>query len=178
MTALQTLLTLDEIFTADALLAHGLASESQANTWLMRATEGGYIVPAGVHSGVYYNLMKDPQGPQRRRLQVVQLLYPTSVLVGPSALDSGNLATESGQSVDVAILKRPTTRTIDGVNIVMRENSWYRVHEPRFIAAQNALSLPRLTPADAILDANTSGDWGSSFESRQFGRPARCCASP
>lgn len=158
VSSLDRLRRLGEVFDLHDVLAEEGMTENNAHTWLMRTVNLKHIAQAGGRSGIYYNLVKDPDGPRTRRLEAVARMYPSAVVVGVAVLFKHGLIAEEHLEIDVAIPKAPSTRTFEGVHFVTREKSWFVDHQPRFIAPGEAFKLASLTPGDAVEDARVFKD--------------------
>lgn len=157
MATLDRLLTLAPVFTLDDLREQGL-KDGNAYAWLLRTVNARHIVSAGARSGVYYNLVRDPEAVDKRRLEAVARLHPTAVVVGAAVLHAHGWVDRAPAEIDVAILKQPTTRTIDGVRIVMREHGWHREHGPDLLRDMAVFPIPSLRPEQALADALSAKD--------------------
>lgn len=158
VSSLERLRRLQEVFDLKDVLAEEGMTENNAHTWLMRTVNQSHIAQAGGHSGIYYNLVKDPDGPRTRRLEAVARMYPSAVVVGAAVLHKHRLIDDEHLEIDVAIPKAPSTRTFAGVKFVTREKSWFTGHETRFLPAGTLFAIASLTPEDAIEDARCFKD--------------------
>lgn len=156
-TTLERLLTLGPVFTLYELREQGL-KDGNAYAWLLRTVNAGHIMSAGARSGVYYNLVRDPEVVGKRRLEAVARLHSTAVVVGAAVLHAYGWVDRAPAEIDVAILKQPTTRAIDGVRIVMREQAWHRDHGSELLRDDAFFPIPSLRPEHALADVLSAKD--------------------
>lgn len=162
MKAVDRLRALPEVFTLSDLLnpdrGIGLARET-AHTTVMRWAQAGLVKSAGPRAGIYYNLLRDPQGASERVLQAAARLDPSAVVVGAAVLHAHGWTTQIPQLYDVAILSSRTVKQLDGVRFVMRPQAWYRRMHAQILQRQDSpFDIPSLQPQAALDDALASDD--------------------
>lgn len=155
---LDRLLALPPVFTLQDVRRLGL-SDGAEHIFIMRMSQAGRIAPAGPRASVYFNLVRDGQGPLNRRVEAAAMLYPSAVVVGAAVLHAEGWITQIPQVVDLAVLERRSTRQVDGINFVVRPKSWYFEHADHIVpATESAFGVPALAPAAALADARERGD--------------------
>jgi hypothetical protein len=162
MKTIDRLRALPEVFTLIDLLnpdrGIGLARET-AHTTVMRWAQAGLVKSAGPRAGIYYNLLRDPQGESNRVLQAAAKLDPSAVVVGAAVLHAHGWTTQIPQLYDVAILSSRTVKQLHGVRFVMRPQAWYRrVHAQILQREDSPFDIPSLQPQAALDDALASDD--------------------
>jgi len=146
------LLELAPLFSLVSLARMGLP-RTQAHVFLARATAAGLVASAGPRTGIYYNLLRDPHGPQNRTLEAARLLYPSAVVIGLAVMHDACLTSQIARQIQVAVLNRRTVKSIDGVILVRRPRSWYRTMQSSTIPAhESSFGIPALTPQAAFED--------------------------
>src|SRR5438105_7093931 len=118
MKTLERLMQLPPVFRLEELIQLGLERET-AHTSVMRWADRKLIVQAGPRAGVYFNLVRDRNGPNNRLLEAARKLYPSAVVIGPAVLNAHGWATQRPHETDVAVLKVPSARQIKGLHLVM-----------------------------------------------------------
>ncbi len=122
------------------------------------------VKPAGPRTGVYYNLVKQPSVTWDMRVEAVQMIYPSAVLVGASVLHSAGWTTQVSRVLTVGVKARRSYAMIDGIHLSGRSPGWYRlVHDRLSIEHRQGFStfgLKALTPAMALADVHANaGGW-------------------
>jgi len=159
MRTLDRLMQLPPVFRLEDLLHLGLARET-AHTSVMRWADRNLIVQAGPRAGVYFNLVRDRDGPVNRLLEAARKLYPSAVVIGPAVLHAHGWTTQRPHETDVAVLKMPTARQIKGLHFVMRAQAWYGQEAPHLLRAgeDSPFEIDSLPPERAVKDAKEHGD--------------------
>jgi hypothetical protein len=158
MKIIERLTALPVIFTLNDLVRLGLTRET-AHTTVMRWVDRGVIAQAGPRAGVYFNLLADRQAPQRHRLAAAKLLYPSAIVIGAAVLHAHGWTTQPPQTIDVAILEKPTAKQLTGLHLVMRPRSWYERFVPELLRAdESPFEIESLPPAAALADAQAWRD--------------------
>ena len=159
MTAtIDRLLSLPEVFTLADLRRIGLEG-STAHTFLQRAH--ARIFPVGPRAAAYFNLIKDPAGPINRTLEAARKLYPSAVLGGAAVWHAAGWTTQIPTQHDVMVLSRRSTKTIFGVNLLPRNQAWYRMQSLAGNIVpdhQSAFGIATLKPMAALLDVRLFRD--------------------
>lgn len=119
-----------------------------------RLIKAGFLRKAGPRSGIYYNLIAEPDWRAHLHDAIV-LRWPSAVLVGPSVLSGLGIQTQIPEQTWVAVMDSGSTASLDGVATVRRNRKWF--------AAMNAqphddLPMRALTARQAIQDATQFGD--------------------
>lgn len=130
--------------------------EVQTRVFCARSNRRGLIRAAGPRSGIYYNLIVDPSGPQRRVGEALRRHSPSAIIIGGSALHAGEWTTQRPQFIEVAVPRNRTTRTCPrfyGARTVFRDSSWYLSVSSRLLADPEQRGLRVLAPEAALADA-------------------------
>jgi hypothetical protein len=128
------------------------------HTFLARAVKRGRIASAGPKSGIYYNLVRDPNA-RTRVLEAARKAYPSSVVVGAAVLHAHGWTTQVPHVIDVAVMARRSRRPIDGVHFVERTRSWYRQHAKDILPpGDSGFEVHALAPAPALADARAADE--------------------
>lgn len=158
MKVIDRLTTLPVVFTLNDLVRLGLTRETAYKT-LMRWSDRGVIEQAGPRAAVYYNLLVDREAADRHRLAAARLLYPTAVVIGAAVLHAHGWTTQPPKIVDVAILERPSMKSLTGVHLVMRPRRWYERFVPELLReGDSPFEIDSLAPAAALADAHAWRD--------------------
>lgn len=151
--AVDVLRALPEVF---ALSDAGLVLKSapdETRTYIHRWKRAGLVDPLGPRCGIYFNLLRDPQGRSGRWLDAMRRLCPSAVIIGPEVLHAHGWITQIPSVLDVAVLTARTYPEVHGARLHGRAGSWYAALPPE-TAAQG------LPPAWALADALChSGLW-------------------
>lgn len=154
------LLSLPEVFTLADMARLGLKGQA-AHTFLLRARDAKRIAQVGVRAGAYYNLIKDQLGPVNRKLDAVRKLYPSAVLGGAAVLHAAGWVTQIPQRYLVMVLARPSVKIIDGVDLLLRNERWYRLQSELgniVNERDSSFGITTLTPRAALEDARKYQD--------------------
>lgn len=156
------LLNLPEVFTLAEMRRLDVSLTGQAAyTFLHRAREAARIARVGERAGAYYNLVRDPAAPVNRKLEATRKLYPSAVLGGAAVLHAAGWVTQIPQRYLVMVLGRPSVKTIDGVDIVMRNQRWYQTQSELGNLVNeydSPFGITSLTPRAALEDARKFKD--------------------
>lgn len=151
------LLKLPFVFAVADVIRLGLA-QGDEHTFLARAVKSERIASAGFKSGIYFNLLRDPNA-RARVLEAARLAYPSAVVVGAAVLHAHGWTTQVPHTTDLAVMKRRSRRPIRGIHFVERKADWYRQHANDILApGESGFELHALTPAAALADAKANGD--------------------
>ena len=130
VSALERLRVLPDVFTSNMLgVLQGL-SEDHVNTMISSWRKVGLVQTMGMRkAGVHYNLLRDPEGPQRRKGEALWLLLNApSVTVGEAALNAGGWTTQMAHRVTVCTGVTPRLPTVpsglDGIDLMPRPAAW------------------------------------------------------
>lgn len=138
---------------------------NEATVYLNRWKERGWLALAGERSSIYYNLLKDKNALINGRPEASEMLYPSSMLVGPSVLHAEGWTTQIPQQLHVAVLTRPSLKKLYGVEFYPRTRQeyqrWQKVMEAEGLKTEMVYGLPSLPPALALVDAwsDPVGSW-------------------
>jgi len=124
------------------------------NNWV----KVGSLKKAGPRSGIYYNLVNDPDW-KNHIAEAVLKKYPSAILAGPTVLHAFGCQTQIPSKMWVIILKARTNVEMDGVEFMPRPLRWYAKNKPE----QQLFGLPSLSPKQALDDGekhkNIPGSW-------------------
>lgn len=90
-----------------------------------RWREAGLLQPVGPSVGLYFNLVRDPDGPKRRIGEAVRRRYPSAVVIGSSAIHAGGWTTQIPRRISIAIPHQETVPRMTGVRLLTRSLIWY-----------------------------------------------------
>lgn len=134
---------------------------NQSRVFCTRAVDQGLARRSGPRTGIYYNLVVDPEAHQRRIGEALQKCMPSTVIIGSSALHAGEWTTQRPHVLEVAVPRTRALRTFpkfDGVHIVFRDRYWYEAVAKELKSDPLQRSLRTLGPAAALADAWVNGD--------------------
>lgn len=95
-----------------------------------RWREKGMIEPVGPDAGLYYNLIRDPEGAKRRIGEAIRRRYPAAVVIGFSAIHAGGWTTQIPRRISVAVPSESSAARMTGVKLLSRSRTWYaRIQE-------------------------------------------------
>ena len=125
-----------------------------AKTYLSRWGKAGLVRPAGQRAGIYFNLIRAPDAPERRAVDALRMAYPSAVLRGLGVLHAAGWTTQIPRRTTVAVVARRTLMSLDGFEVCGRPRSWYEaVHaDVRTRKDFSTYDLPSLSPAMALAD--------------------------
>jgi len=154
---LSRLSELPEAFTHTRLQQQFGWSLAQSNVYLARWKEKGLIKSAGPRAGVYFNLLKNPNSPEDRKIEAISHLYPSSTLSGASVLHALGWSTQVPHFLHVATLKQRSFVKMDGVEWKPRSKAdylgWHAWQTQEGRPKETIYGLPSLCPILAIVDA-------------------------
>lgn len=123
---------------------------------LHRMKEAGLIDTAGVRSGVYFNLIADPNAKDTYAVDALLHVYPTAVLMGESVLHAAGWITQIPSAISVVVIQRPSYQSLEGFSVRGRPIEWFKSHASKFISPEaaefNTYGLKSLPPVLALAD--------------------------
>ncbi len=124
------------------------------SVYLARLERAEWVRKAGPRSGIYYNLLRDPQAHQKHLVEAIRLAYPSAVLYGASVLHSAGWTTQIPRAIHIAVMSRPSYPKIDGVEFYRRPRSWFLRHGEDILKHPDFASygLPALSPGVCLTD--------------------------
>lgn len=158
--AVSELRRLPEVFDLSTFSRLLGLERSAAQVYVSRWAKADLIKPAGPRAGVYFNLVRAPDSPDRCAADAVRLLYPSAILIGASVLHAAGWTNQVPQRTTVAAMSRPTFVQLDGFDISPRPRRWYARVLPRLSDDPNlaAYGFKSLTPALALADSLSRDD--------------------
>jgi hypothetical protein len=154
--SLDRLRELPEVFSLGMACTLFGMTRGMASTYIARWKEAGLVASLGEKTGMHFNLLRDPDGPQTRRLDAIAYLLPGSRIIGASALHAAGWTTQIPRSLEIAAPPRRSYPAIPDVEIARRPRDWFAGPGRRIARAG---SVPILDPATALADAWVSGSW-------------------
>jgi len=145
---LARLRALPELFTLTQLGA--TLNSPTASTYVARWRDQGLIAPFG-KTGLYFNLLANPQSPRERAMQALTLLFPSAVIISASVLHDAGWTTQIPRTVQVAVSVRPSYPQLEDFTLLPRRRTWYTEMHPYMIRTGQA-TPPRLSAAAALVD--------------------------
>ena len=137
------------------LLQSGLTKES-AQVLLSRWSTRGLIEPLGGRTGIYFNLIADPNGAETRLGEAVTLRFPEVLVCAASILHAAAWTTQTPHTVYVAVLASESLPTFDRIELCPRPRAWFSAVETCKAVGLNPLyGMRALTPAFAWQDMET-----------------------
>lgn len=151
MSSVSRLKQLPPVFRHGNLLLQQGASQDSVKVMLSRWAAAGLVEPLGGRSGIYFNLIADPTGPETRLSEAIQLRFPEAIVCGPSVLHQEGWITQIPQHTHIAVLKQESQPNIRGIALHERTKEWFvATHEG--IIEHGLYGLPSLKPAWAMED--------------------------
>lgn len=124
------------------------------NNWV----KTGILKKAGPRSGIYYNLVNDPNW-EDHIAEAVFKKYPSAIVAGPTVLHQFGCQTQDPGKRHFIILSSRTNVDMDGVELMARPLRWYEKNKPE----QQLFGLPSLSPKQALKDgldhSKNPGSW-------------------
>jgi hypothetical protein len=154
--SLDRLRELPEVFSLGMVCTLFEMTRGMASTYISRWKDVGLVSSLGEKTGVHFNLLRDPDGPQSRRLDALAYLLPGSRIIGASALHAAGWTTQFPRSLEIAAPPRRSFPTIPDVEISKRPRDWFSGPGRRIFRMG---AIPILDPATALADAWVSGSW-------------------
>lgn len=150
VSAVERLWELPEVFTLSAAASLLGCEANIASNYLARWKKMGLVTPLGPRAAVYFNLLRDREGPKTRQLEAVACLFPGAMIGGVSAIHAAGWTTQIPSLLEVFVIERRTQPKLEGFETHARSLSWFKL-------ARNWLDdrapLPYLDPAFALADA-------------------------
>jgi len=136
-----------------------------ASVYLDRWVRDGLVQAYGGRTGVYFNLIRNPQAPSQRRDEALRLVFPSAVLAGASVLHDAGVTTQIPHRIEVAVLRRKSYPNLPELELLPRPQAWFEAMRP-YVLFQDGVGLPRLLPAAALADC-----WHRHGSSQTMWRP-------
>lgn len=159
---LQSLPAVVDLRDLQALLG---MSRPYAKNAASRWTTKGYLSPLGRRTGVYFNLIVDPNGPSSQiKVAVDKALKRPVVGIGAFALHQHGWTVHRPQLTEIAVPIGGPDRTmpqINGIIGVARRKGWFRAVLPLSEAGVDGFlcAPPEYALADAIMAGGADGLW-------------------
>lgn len=154
LSSVDRLRELDSVFSlADLQALHGLDDRS-ARVYVSRWAKRGLVKRFG--GGVYFNLIKDENGPSARLSEAVdKLLRVPVVIVGGAAITAGGWTTQVHRKIEIAVPVVRGSLTVPSTegNVVLtpRYSGWFR--KLAASAEKGGEGIPVASPEYALADA-------------------------
>lgn len=166
--ALNRLTKLPAVFSLHDLTKETFIDEpmklDSAKKFVYRLLQCNFIQPAGPRTSYYYNLIKDPEGPSNRPLEVASLLYPEAIVIGLNVLHAYGWITQIPRTTDVAVSNdRRSYAQIYGIELRPREVKWFAQQQDNEAILRERLDespfpIDSLTPRAALDDIRQARD--------------------
>jgi hypothetical protein len=164
--AIERLRTLPEVFSLRDLELLMDINRKTAHQLCWRWKKAKFVQGLGPRSGVYYNIFKDPMGPNRRRGEALQkLLGHSPIVVGATALHLAGWTTQRPNRVELCVPRTRDWRVfpkIHGVLLVSRPRHWFNRIAPYI--REGVDGLRALAPEAALIDAMQHGGRGEVWK--------------
>jgi hypothetical protein len=129
VSALDRLRALPEVFDLRDIEVMTGWSQKAAIVSASRWRDSGLAASLGPRAGVYFNLVKEPDGPRNRLAEAVyKALRAPVVAIGATALHFHGWTTQRPKLFEIAVpvtAKLRSLPTFDGVNLVARNRHWF-----------------------------------------------------
>lgn len=164
MSGIDRLRRLPEVFTLSAMASVGSMSRKMATVYLSRWTAAGLVEASGPRSGVYFNLIRNPEISGEMRLKALLATYPSAILAGETVLHNAGWTTQIPRQTSVAVISRRSYAQLNGFEVSGRPRSWFMKVHPWLLKPEEAefptYGLRSLPPAFALADLyGTKGAW-------------------
>ena len=159
--SMKRLMCLPECFTDKTFMRlSGLSPESAAVS-LSRMKAEGLVASAGSRSGIYFNLLRNPNAAADNRIAALLMVYPTTILCGESVLHNAGWITQIPSAVSVCVLARNCYQQLDGFAITGRPMNWFRSVHRQLLKPEKAgfatYGLRSTTPEMAVAHVLSNG---------------------
>jgi hypothetical protein len=145
-----------EVFTNTTGMRLMDLDETVFKNYMHRWAKAGYIKASGPKTGVYFNLIANPNADKDHAITALQLTYPTAILRGESVLNAAGWTTQIPRQTTVAVLNNRKEAAVEGFVVSPRSKSWLIKIHPERLGANDAdfstYGLPSLPPALALAD--------------------------
>lgn len=132
-------------------------NQDSMNVMLGRWKKNKMIAPVGPRAGMYFNLVKNPNAENELKMEAIQRLYPSAVLIGAFSLLEAEWVTQDQKTPDIAVItKSGRPIAVYGANLYHRPALWYK--QVGLSKNISSLGLPMIEPEYAIADAVRYGD--------------------
>lgn len=156
---LSDLRALPAVLSKNDLLRETGKSDDVLRVSINRWVKQGVLKKAGARTGMYYNLVRDPEW-QNHVLVAVERKYPSAMLAGPSVLHAHGLQTQIPSAFHVAVLAQRTLPEMDNVVWMPRPRSWFA----QFVPEESLYGLRSLSPLQALEDGFLYQDQSNSWK--------------
>ncbi len=95
-----------------------------------RWRDASLIEPVGPNAGLYYNLVRDPDGAKQRIGEAIRRRFPAAVVIGSSAIHAGGWTTQIPRRISVAVPSESYGAQMTGVRLLNRSRTWYARIQP------------------------------------------------
>lgn len=152
--ALERLKNLPEVFNVNTLSRLMGMPKPTVLATLTRWKAKAWVEQAGPRSGIYFNLLANPQAADEHRIGALLMAYPSAMLMGESVLHAAGWITQIPQQLHVAVEKRRSYVQLTGIALHPKPLDWFKtvdVLQPRE-AKFSTYGLRTLPPAWALAD--------------------------
>ena len=152
--AVERLKNLPEIFNINTLCRLMGMPKPTVLTTLTRWKAKSWVQQAGPRSGIYFNLLANPQAADEHRMGALLMVYPSALLMGESVLHAAGWITQIPQQLHVAVEKRRSYVHLSGIALHPKPLDWYQtvaIVQPE-VAKFNTYGLRSLLPEWALAD--------------------------
>lgn len=152
--ALSRLKNLPEVFNVNTLSRLMGMPKPTVLATLTRWKAKAWVEQAGPRSGIYFNLLANPQAADEHRIDALRMAYPSAMVMGESVLHAAGWITQIPQQLHVAVEKRRSYVQLTGIALHPKPLSWFKtvgILQPRQ-AKFNTYGLRTLPPAWALAD--------------------------
>lgn len=152
--ALDRLKNLPEVFNINTLSRLMGMPKPAALATLTRWKAKAWVEQAGPRSGIYFNLLANPQAADEHRIGALLMAYPSAMLMGESVLHAAGWITQIPQQLHIAVEKRRSYVQLTGIALHPKPLDWFKtvaILQPRD-AKFNTYGLRSLPPAWALAD--------------------------
>ncbi len=125
-----------------------------ARVALTRWKTDGLAAPAGLRTGLWYNLVREPQGAEVLLGSVLKRHFGSPIIIGPTILNSYGWTPQAPHVLTIAVPFARTYAEVEGVHVHGRRIEWYGlVHKAWMKAERGHFQLAALPPEVALADA-------------------------
>ena len=154
--AVERLQELPEVFTLNTAAAMLDCDTGNASTYIARWKDSGLVKSLGPRTGIHFNLLKNPQADQDKRMEAIGYLFPGAMIGGVSAVHAAGWTTQFPRQTEIIIPKRRSFPAVDDALITTRPLPWIR-EARNWIASSGP--VPWLDPAFALADCIKNDVW-------------------
>lgn len=139
--------SLPPVLSRDELMASTHTKASLMPLYVNRWIKAGFLRKAGPRSGVYYNLIADPQW-EAHIPEAVRKRFPNAIVGGPTVLHATGCQTQIPAKMWFIVEREACFPIFDGVQWMVRSSKWFHKNAPQ----QQLFGLPSLSPKQALED--------------------------